>query len=704
MDNMTDGQYIDPLNPDPFMNGTQTADPTGETDIVGYSLQQQIDTEIIQHVTGCQKSSEQWRQEQRLDWDEITDNYEQIYDASGKEAWQSTTFQPLTTTYIERATASLHNMSMGPEAPAEFQARNPEDEQRIEDTNELIQHDLEKSDFKVHWTDFLRTLCTYGTAVGKIDYAREESDVMIKERKRTIFSFMESIKSFMGYGATENTSEVYRQERLIVKDNARFSNRDIFSIYPQPHIEDFTKDTWVIEKFRIKNKELVEGANHQDPYYRLENVTPSLLMSGNMGKTYDTETQSKRFAQLDLDVPMPYSEPELEHDALEYWGPVPRWFLEPELRNDEIRKYEVVNAWIWVVDGQYVVRKRLTPFRDACPPYVKGNYIRRSGQFYGIGIGKLLLGLQGEKNETRNTRADNINLILNKIVAIAKDKIAREDYDRLKSGPGAVWPFKQIDDIRKAVFPIDFPDITQDSWRASAEIDRESQEVTDVVKTTQTIGAGEDMAGNGTFRGQLLNKQQSNDRFMLYARIMEIMGLNAALNKYWQRIYQFKSYEQIERILGKQRGKQYELITPEELCNISKIVSLGSLTNENKGLRLAQMREFFVLAQGKPYFKEIDFLRKMYRLIGQDPDEVLFTDQELKQFNDMRRMMMTNSMFNGTPPEAGASPMTDDGMPMPNAGPIAGDTPPPMDGMARPAMPARGPGASSIDGMGTPLS
>lgn len=701
---MDDAIYTDPMQPADQPTTYQPAE-TGETDVVGVPLNQVIDLEIAQMVTSRQKASEQWRQPYRLEWDKATDHYEQKYDDAGKESWQAKTFQPMTTTLVERATASLHNMHMGPETPVEYQARSTQNEEIVDKTNEIVQHDLEHSEFKVHWTDFIRTLSLYGTAIGEVGYDKEEATVMVKERKKPMLGgMMQQLLSALGMGGAEE-QETFTPKKMLVKDFATFKNCDLYQIYPQPFTEDITKDTWIIKKDKIKNRELVEGARNPDPYYRLENVTPELLTSGASPRSNDPETQQRDATLLHYDIPMPFLDPDLEHERLQYWGPVPKWYLAPDTRSDDSTRYDVDYAWIWVIDGRWVVRKKPTPFIDATPPFVKGNYIRRLGQFYGVGIGKLVDGLQIEKNEIRNTRQDNIELILQKVMAFNKDKVSKEDMARLVSGPGALWPFSGTDDIRKVLMPVEIGDVTGDSWRASAEVDREAQEVVDIVKTTQTIGAGEDQAGNGTFRGQMLNKQQQNERSMLYARILETTGLNAAIKKIYGRIYQFKKYEQIAAILGEERAKDFELVPCEKLSEIARMVSLGALSTQNKGVMLAEMREFYMVAGQEMFFKKIDYLRKWYRLMGagSDPDEVLMSDEEIQMLNEQRRLMYQKSMMTGQPPEPGMQPMTDDGLPMPNAGPVAGDTPPPMGGMPRPAMEAQGPGASPMDMSGRPM-
>jgi hypothetical protein len=712
MDSMTDAQYLNPSQNgygaaptlDPSTDPVPEAQPQAPT----APPAQNVDQDIINMVMGRFEASKKWREQYRLEWDVATNHYEMVYDSTAKEDWQATTFQPMIPTHVERATAALHNMSMGPEAPVEYQTRTTENEQRVDSTNELIQHDLERCDFKVHWTDFLRTISLYGTGIAKVEYAKETATVMVKERKRSMFAGMMGMfsKMFGGQQAPAE-QESFRPETCVIKDFATFKNVDLYSIYPQPHTEDFSKDNWVIEKDRISNKELVEGAMLDDEFYRLDGVTPDILMSGQPRINSDAETQEKRMVQMDTDVPMPYMDPDLEHERFQYYGPVPKWMIDPSLREDQVEKYLTVNAWIWVIDGRWVVRKKLSPYRDAEPPFVKGNFIRRSGQFYGIGIGKLLAGLQIEKNEIRNTRQDNINIMLQKVVAFLKDKIDKEDIQRLVSAPGALWAFTGIDDIRKAFSPVEFPDVTQDSWRGSAEVDREAQEATDVIKTTQTIGAGEDQAGNGTFRGQMLNRQQSNERFTLTGRILDIMGLNKAIQKMYCRIYQFKKFEQIEQILGKARAQNFELIAPEELPALAKMVSLGALTNENKGLKLAQMRDQWVLFAQEPWFKKLEYARIMVRLGGavSDPDAVIWTDDEVKQYNEQKRQMMAT--MGGLPGQEGGQdqpgmPMNGQGSPPPDqngTNPIAGPNHMPM-----PSQPPQGPGVGQMDFAGRPAA
>jgi hypothetical protein len=387
---------------------------------------------------------------------------------------------PLTIKAVEVIVSNMHGAMMGPEMPVEWETRGrPDLDDKIQKHNRIIQYDFEKAKVKVHWTDFLRNLVLCGTAFGKVDYIRQQEEVMIKERRQP--SAMDNILSTFGK-PIELERFVPRVE--IVKDHARFRYVDLYDIYPQPYIDEITKDTWIIQKGKITNKELIDGANDKDEYYRLDNVTPTLLNSGKARLEDDPEKQVRRMAFLDQNVDKHMLEPDMEHELLEYYGPIPVWYINPELRNDPVRKYDTVPGWIWVVDGQYVVRKRISPWRDGEPPYVVGTYIKIPGLLYGIGVGELLAGLQIEKNELRNLNVDNINMSMNKIMAVLKDKVPPGEWGRLVSEPGALWVFQGVDDVRKALNMIEFPDQSRGVWMAISQIDQEASEVSGAMRAT----------------------------------------------------------------------------------------------------------------------------------------------------------------------------------------------------------------------------
>lgn len=687
--NMLEPLY--PEQPGVFSEQSQEENKMNAGQLMSLPVDTLIDMEVAQMVAGRQRLSEDWRRPRRLKWDQAWLDYKQIYNNTNKQPWQSTTFMPLINRAVEVITANMHGAVMGPEMPVEWEARGrPDLAEKVQKHNKIVAYDFEKCKFKAHWTDFLRSLVLLGTSVAKVDYVKQTEEVMVKERRKP--SMMDALLSKFG---KQVELERFTPKNELVKDYARFRNVDLYDIYPQPFTNDFDKDHWVIEKGKITNKELIDGSMDPDDYYRFINVNEQLLMSGTKesdGK--DPEKQVRRMAFLDYDIRSYHLEPDQEHDLFQYYGPAPLWFIDPNLRTDPKKKYDTVPAWILVCDGQ-VIRKKITPWRDAEPPYSKGNYIRVPNQFYGIGVGELLAGLQVEKNEHRNLAIDNINITMNKIIAVIKDKIPAGEWKRLVSEPAAIWVVTGVDDVRKAITTIDFPDLGKDVWAATQQIDQEAAETSGAVRATLGVQQGPEDAGGQTFRGQLLNKQVATERFMLYARVLEVCGLSDAMKKFYQRIYQFKSYQEVDEILGPNQSKDFELMPPEVLEKVAKLVANGVLTMENKGIKLAQMERFASQWMMEPWFKKYEMARAEWIEMGlPDPDTVIFSAEEMQKFNDFRKQMLGQGMgmpgTPGIPGQNGASGMPGMG------GPISGQNGT-TAGLPRPAMPPTGPGVKPSD-------
>lgn len=685
-----------------------------ESGFTTYALDYMMDQEICSMVVNRQKSSEYWRREKRMIWDRCWDHYKQVYDFTGKEPWQSHMFMPETPKVIETIVANLHATSMAPHTPIEYQANLAQLNDIVNQHNSIIANDMDRGNFKVAWTDFLRSAVLLGTAVGKITYQLEKKTVMVKQRNR-----MAQLNGLFGaIGVQQVPQETSKMQEMTTKNWAQLEYRDIYDIYPEPYTFDIDDNHWIIEKAKITNAELIAGANDPDPSMRLRNVNPALLSRNNDSRLQsDPEKQARRMALMQQQVHMSYLEPDSPHELYEYWGPVPELWMFPERKDDPQAKYRTVPGWIWVVDKQWVVRKQLNPFRDAMPPYIRGHYIRVPGQWYGIGAAELMIGLQIELNELRNTRVDQTNLTLNKIMAVLKDKVPAGEWGRLKSAPGAIWLFEGIDDIKKAVQPIEYPGAGQDAYMNSNEIKQEIQEATAATSATLGVGGQEGDAGGKTFRGQLLNKQSAADRFMLYARGFESCGLSDSYRKLYQRIYQYKSYEDVASIIGPEKAAKFEFIPPEQLDQFAKVVPLGVLTTESKGVKLAQLEAFNQQFQGQWWFKQIEVARKECNEMGYpNTDQFIFSDEEVDQYNEMRKQLIAEDPMAGGSmggPEGGMPGAPMGGPPAggpPGRGapgkrqPIAGDVPRPSSEFgARPSMPARGPGAAPIDQTGRPL-
>jgi len=681
-------------------------------------LTNMIDQEIVGMVTSRLEQSKTWRRTRRLIWDRCIQNFKGAYDTNGKESWQSRTHMPLTSKVVEIITSQMFQALLTPDMPTEYQARRQDMDQSIRGINEIMSDDFEKCQGKVNLIDFLRSTVLFGTAIGEVGYRKEYETVMVKNRMPQM---PQEIQGFMQQAGIQG-NEPFVPKQMLVKDYATITCPDIYDFYPEPRKPEIDKNFWCIVESKISNRELVMGGSDPDPFYKYDNVNDRVLSgSGTNRIENDPEKQIKRYTLLDYNYYTTWLDPDKEHKLLTFYGQIPVWYLNPQLRSNKKFQYQSVPGVIKVVDDAWLVWKRMSPWRDGEPPFFKGNYIRIPGPegFYGIGAAELVIGLQGEKNEIRNSRMDNINLSMNKIIAVLKDMIPKGEWDRLKSEPGAIWTIKGVDDVRKAIQQIEFGNVTQDSWQASAEVDREAEEVTAANKVTQAAGGGDQNAGGSTYRGQALNLQQAMGRWMLYARMFEWTGLSNAMRKFYQRIYQFKDMQSIGDILGPNRMQQFQLIVPEQLEKVAKLVPLGVMSFENQGVKLAQLSQFTQQWQMQPWFKGLEVARaELQEMKVGEPDKFVFSDEEMQQYNQMARMMQQAAAQPGQSLlGANGQPMPPQGPQMPQGGPqtgpkagsplgspVVGNQPPgPLYGMPRPAIPARGPGASSMDLRGSPM-
>jgi len=265
--------------------------------------------------------------------------------------------------------------------------------------------------------------------------------------------------------------------------------------------------------------------------------------------------------------------------------------------------------------------------------------------------------LQDELNEATNTGWDQVNLALQKIIAVNKDRVPTGLWERLVSKPSAIWQFENIDDIRKAFQVIDFPPLLRDFYMRIDMIMRAIQEVTAANKATVGVGGAEEEAGGGTATGQMMNKQASSERFMLYARTIESSGLSDAQRKFYHRIFQFKSYESASEILGPEGAQDFDFIPPQILESVAKLMPKGVMSYEAKGVKVRVMMEFFRMFQQYPWFKSYESAREIIDAAENiDPDKMVFSDEEMQQFMQMRQQLQQQTGIMGLGAGQGGAP------------------------------------------------
>jgi hypothetical protein len=306
-----------------------------------------VDTEIRDMILKRQRASRDYYQPRREWWDKCWNHYKQVTDRTNKEAWQSDIFAPASPKVAEVITSNMHAAQLAPEQPVEYQARQPRFEDVVRDVNDIMAVDMDRSQFKVHWTDIIRSKVIIGTGIGKVEYRKEYATVKVKERvQETPLTKMADMARQM-MGLPPSPKEIVKEVRMTVKDHAYTKYVDRYDCFPEPGTTEISKDRWFIERGKICNYKLLELA--EDPDNPVINITPEMLSSTPKDLKDPDGDKSEKHAALDENVSAAaYMDPDQEHELLEYWGPAPIWMVQPEFYMDESRKYEMVHAWFWL--------------------------------------------------------------------------------------------------------------------------------------------------------------------------------------------------------------------------------------------------------------------------------------------------------------------------------------------------------------------
>jgi len=537
-------------------------------------------------------------------WETVYKSYRHIEDRSGKEAWQVSMVVPLTSKCTEIITASMYETLFGPRKFFALEPNIQKDEftEQARMNEDLVVFDAEKGNFKMAAADALQEAVLYGTSYLKIDYARTEE--MVKVRPEEDNSLISGLVNFIRPGRKSRQIE----KKVLVEDFAKAKFVGIRQLYPQPGITDICRNGYIFEVAKKTTSELFQMMQ-DGTIDRL----PEDVFNTNAGYK-DSENQEKRANMGEATPKSPNVITEKQHEVKEFWGPMPYQWVYPD-SSDEY-KYISVAAWAMLIDDKYLAKCIANPYRDKLPPYVKFNYITVAGEWYGKGVGEQLKGVQKELNEIRNQRVDNVNLILNKQFVINSDYIS--EYDRVVSRPGNFIVCKQIDDVRKAIMELQVSDVTASSYRESLELERSAQEESAANRATMGTGQSEP---NSTFHGQVFNRQMAMERFLYYAKRMEMSAIVPAVQMMYNRIYQYKSPDAIRQILGDERYDKYIHESPEDVAVNYACTPIGSISLQGKFQRFTALSQFETIWKGAPFINHIKIAKSQLQELGeQDPN------------------------------------------------------------------------------------
>lgn len=556
-------------------------------------------------------------------WNKCDRNFHGIYDpvkAAGKEPWQSTMFIDITFQNVEIITSQIFKTMMAPNPPIQAEAGPAGDELQARLIQDVVDYQLRKSNFAIAFYDALKEAVKYGSGFVKFYWDRVE-DMRLRRMPvpQTAAEVIQNApqEALMGQAPMpEPAIKGFQMQpaQVLLRNNLCAKYIHIRDIFPEPNTMTWDK---VIHRDKISYGQIVDyiqKGQFYDVRSELQDVTE--------GDKFDIDTadikQDRGYFETRRDMPRN----EKRHTIWEMYNAIPMKWIQFDMPDgDEAER--LVPAKVMVASGVALLSSEINAQFDGENPIMKLDYMR-TGETYGKGIPEVLFDDQDEINESGNLGIDNMNLIINKMLAVIESALVNPDQD-LVSKPGALVRLKaNIDDVRKALMPIEFPDLARSFFEHRFAIERMVQEKTGASRVT--LGSsGMVKDSNQTLGGMELLKQMFNERVAAYGMVMESDFILKAAERIYGLIYQNLESEDLRPILGEEpvqigllpsppppppppgmpplpqlppqplmvpRYKAFAFVPPEIVANSYRFKPMGIFSLENKVIKSAQFMDW----------------------------------------------------------------------------------------------------------------
>ncbi len=586
--------------------------------------------ELLRYVQSFYRRSWDWRSQRfHSKWNRNDRDYNSIYDpqrAASKAPWQEKIHTGLTVQNIEVIHSQIYKTMMAPKPCVQTQAGPAGDELQARLMQDCVADQFAKSKFDVGFYDTSKEAVKYGSGFIKLYWEKVEDT----RRRRTPIqqSPQDQISGLAPQvlaGAAPMpppATQGYQMQnvKVLLKDHMCARYIHIRDVFPEPNTIDWMK---LIHRDKITYGEIVRNiltGAFFDVRGELEHVTE--------GERFESDLHIVKHELGYFDTGRTMSQFEKPHTVWELWCPIPRKWIDfgiPE--GDEAE--ELVPAKVMVASKQYLLSSEENYLFDGETPILKMDYIR-TGQPYGMGVCDLIGDDQALSNEIVSQRIDNVNLVLNKGLAIIESAMVNAEQD-LISQPGWILRLKaNVDNVAHAVMPLDFPDITTSAYRENIEVGLRVQEKTGANKVT--LGTSSQVTDtNQTLGGMELLKQMFNERVAALGMVIESAFLVQCARKTYGMIYQRFGDDPsgLRFILGEEPVKIGEIpapppppgmqplppiphmvprylafafVPPELVNNAYTYKPMGIFSMENKIVKSAQIMDMIKLNMGNPGF------------------------------------------------------------------------------------------------------
>jgi len=625
------------------------------------------DKEVLDLVLANRAESETWQRASGYidEWKTWNDQYRNVAKAKPR-AWMSNKYVPYTYSKVETAVANLSQIFFSINPPFEVRPREAGDATQAKIMQKLLSHQFAESRMYEELTQFLRALCIYGTAVGKIYWKWERRDQMkwqpvISPPLLNLWGVQAGGGEITGY-QPEAETETYGYPC--------FTLRNINDVFPDPRAIGI-QDSWVIDRSR----RTVAHLRWLKQSFPDEFSDDIMRISGDKQNDRPDQTTQNITAAIGRQLNPATTRPDGMGpvEILEWWGPA------VNMDGDVVPSLFTVAC---SSDGNFLIRDSRksqtgrSPYFHGKNPFVKGVYVPAINEFYGIGLCEVLEDTQNGINELVNQRADNIRFILNKPIMYKKG--VGVDIHKAAFAPGALIGMDE--DVTTAMRILDVPEVTQSAFIHVSDHERWGEEATAVTRLILGMPSGASQTATGT----AIQQQNAGSRFVTIAKLIEQQVFAEIIQQYYQLDYQYITDEQVVRIVG-QKGGEFVRVSPDEIRRDYDFVPAGVFNIENKSQLALRLMQFGQVAKGSPWFKEQEWMKKVYAAmeVGDFPEELLRTEEEMAEHmaHQAQVQALQAMMMQGLQPGPGAPQGSETAGLTPNDGQISGDTTPGTPGM-----------------------
>ncbi len=592
--------------------------------------------DLLRYVQSFYRRSWDWRSQRfHSKWDRNDRDYNSIYDpvrASNKEPWQEKIHTGLTVQNIEVIHSQIYKTMMAPKPCVQTVAGPAGDELQARLMQDVVADQFQKAKFEVGFYDTSKEAVKYGSGFMKLYWEKIEDT---RRRRMPVQQTPQQQVDMMPPEALSGQAPIpppgisgfqMQNVQVLLKDQLCAKYVHIRDVFPEPNTTDWGK---VIHRDKITYGEIcrnIKAGTFFDVKGDLENVTE--------GENFESDMQIIKQELGYFDVHRELSKFEKPHTVWELWCPIPRkWIYFDMPEGDDAET--LVPAKVMVASKVALLASEENTMFDGETPILKMDYIR-TGQPYGMGVCDLIGDDQALSNEIVSMRIDNLNLILNKGMAVNETGLVNAEQD-LVSKPGWVLRFKGlVTNIRDYFMPIEFNDVTSSSFRETMEVGLRVQEKTGANKVT--LGTSSQVTDtNQTLGGMEMLKQMFNERVAALGMVIESAFLVQCAKKTYGLIYQRfgDDPEGLKYILGEEpvqigtmpspppppappgmpplpqapdqplmvpRYLAFAFVPPEHVNNAYVYKPMGIFSMENKIVKSAQIMDMIKMNMGNPGF------------------------------------------------------------------------------------------------------